>query len=56
MRLRPFVDRRISLMQVVATLDITLISALRGCDATRATWLHTEQRGNHVLREDLWEL
>jgi hypothetical protein len=44
MRLRPFVDRRVSLVQVTATLDITLVSAMRGCNAARATRRHTEQR------------
>ena len=56
MRLQTFIDWRIDLMQVVATLDIALISAMGGCNAARATRQHTKQRRNHVLREDLWEL
>jgi hypothetical protein len=39
-------------VRVVATLDITHISAMRGCNATCVTRWHTEQHRNHVLRED----
>ena len=43
-------------MRIVAALHITLVSALRGRDAARATGWHTEERGDHVLRENLREL
>jgi hypothetical protein len=53
MRLRPFFDRRLDLMWIVTTLNITLMSAMRGCNAARAA---AKERRDHVLRENLWEL
>jgi hypothetical protein len=55
MRLRPFFDRRVDLMRIVTTLNITLISAMRGYNAVRAATRHSEQCGNHVLHENLSE-
>jgi hypothetical protein len=52
----PFFDRRLGLMQIVAALNVALVSALGGRDAARATRRHAEQRRDHVLRENLWEL
>ena len=56
MRLRPFFDRRLDLMWIVTTLNIALISAMRGCNAARAARRHAKQRRDHVLRENLREL
>jgi len=48
--------KQASLMQIVATLNVTLVPAMGRYNAARATRWHTDERRDHILRKNLREL